>query len=191
MNRSIFALVAAFGIMPVAGLAQDTNSPTAPTADQRQAMRQTFQQFAQQEKQLHQQMRSQILSSLSPVHLRSVAATIGELAIEQNPDPQAAAKRLDQLLSPGERQRILAAHSSFDQQSRQLHEQMRTQLQSEMPAGQPSWTDHGQPNGAMAQRTQFDAGTVLLMALSPHPMLGMMGMAHGPGMMHMEVAPPQ
>jgi hypothetical protein len=191
MNRSIVALVVALGIVPVAGLAQDTNSAPAPTADQRQAMRQTFQQFAQQAEQLHQQMRSQILSSLSPVHLREVAATIGNLAIEQNPDPQAAAKRLDQILSPGERQRILAAHASFAQQSLQLHEQMRTQLQSEMPAGHSNWMNHGPENGAMSQRTQFDAGTVLLMALSPHPMLGMMGMDHGPGMMHMEGAPPR
>ena len=190
MNKSILALVLALGVVPVAALAQDTNAPAAPTADQRQAMRQTFEQFAQQEKQLHQQMRSQILSSLSPVHLRAVAATIGDLAIEQNPDPQAAAKRLDQILSPGERQRILAAHSSFAQQSRQLHDQMRTQLKSEMPAGHANWMDHG-PQGAMPQRTQFDAGTVLLMALSPRPMMGMMGMGHGHGMMHMEGAPPQ
>ncbi len=190
MNKSILALVLALGVAPLAALAQDTNAPAAPTADQQQAMRQTFEQFGQQEKQLHQQMRSQILSSLSPVHLRAVAATIGDLAIEQSPDPQAAAKRLDQILSPAERQRILAAHSSFSQQSRQLDEQMRTQLQSEMPAGHANWMDHG-PNGAMSQRMQSDAGTVLLMVLSPHPMVGMMGMAHGPGMMHMEGAPPQ
>jgi hypothetical protein len=190
MNKSILALVLALGVAPLAALAQDTNGPAAPTADQRQAMRQTFEQFGQQEKQLHEQMRSQILSSLSPVHLRAVAATIGDLAIEQSPDPQAAAKRLDQILSPAERQRILAAHSSFAQQSRQLHEQMRTQLQSEMPAGHANWTNHGS-TAEMPQRTQFDAGTVLLMALSPHPMLGMMGMAHGSGMMHMEGAPPQ
>lgn len=59
-----------------------------------------------------------------------------------------------------------------------------------MPAGHANWMGHG-PDGGMPQRMQFDAGTVLLMALSPHPMLGMMGLAHGPGMMQMEGAPPQ
>jgi hypothetical protein len=186
MNKTILALVLALGIMPIAALAQDSNSQAAPTADQRQAMKQTFERFMQQEMQLHQQMRSQILSSLTPVHLRYVAATIGQLAVAQNPDPEATAKRLDQVLSPGERQRILAAHSSFRQQSLALHEQMRSQMQSEMPAGHSDWSKHEEAGKTM-QEVQPDAGTVLLMSLSPHPMFeGMEG--HG---MHMEGAPPK
>jgi hypothetical protein len=184
MNKTILALIVALGIMPIGALAQDTNSQPAPTADQRQAMRQTFERFMQQEMQLHQQMRSQILSSLTPVHVRYVAATIGQLATAQNPDPQAAAKRLDQVLSPGERQRILTAHSSFRQQSEALHEQMRSQLQSEMPAGHSDWSKHEETGSTMQQP---DAGTVLLMALSPHPMFEAME-GHGN---HMEGAPPK
>jgi hypothetical protein len=173
MNKSILALALAVGLMPIAVLAQDTNGPSTPTADQRQAMRQTFEQFAQQEEQLHQQMRWQILSALSPVHRRAVAATIGELAISPNPDSQAAAQRLDQILSPGERQRILAAHASFAAQSRQLHDQMRSQLQSEMPAGHSDWMNRWGQKGATQQRAQLDAGTLLLMSLVPRgPMMG-------------------
>jgi hypothetical protein len=192
MNRSFFALALALGVLPVAAIAQDSNAPPSLTPDQRQAMHQTFERFAQQEEQLFQQLRWQILATLSPVHRRAVGATIGELAIAPNPDLQAAAKRLDQLLSGGEQQRILAAHEAFRTQSRQLHEQMRTELQQEMPAWHSGMTHGGPPDGSMPQHRQLDAGTLVLIALSPHPLMGMMGMGwHGPGMMHMEGAPPQ
>jgi hypothetical protein len=182
MNKSLLALALALSVTPIAALAQDANAPAPQTPDQHQAVQQTFQRFFQQEEQLHQQMRSQILSSLSPVHRREVAAVIGQLAVAQNPDPQAAAKQLDMALSPGERQRIMAAHESFRNQTIQLHEQMRTQMQSELPPGHPMdrW-----PQNASMQHPQPDAGTILLSALSPHPMMEM----HGP-MMHMEGAPP-
>jgi len=97
-----------------------------------------------------------------------------------------AAKRLDAMLSPGEQQRVIAAHASFAAQSRQLHDQLRAALESQLPAGHPDWMDKGPQNGAM-QPPQLDAGTLLLMALSPHPMMDGM---HG-GMMRMEGAPPQ
>jgi hypothetical protein len=191
MNKSLLALALALSVLPTAALAQDSNAPASPTPEQRQAMRQMWQQFAQREEQLHEQMRAQILSSLTPVHRREVAATIGQLAIAANPDPQAAAKQLDAMLSPGERQRILAAHESFKSQSMQLHEQMRSQMQNAMPPGHPDFMGHGPMNGGpMAtnamMRQPTDAGTVLLMALSPHPMMEM-----HPGMMHMEGAPPR
>ena len=174
MKRSFFALALALSAIPTSALAQNTNtSPQPPTAEQRQAMRQSMQQFRQQEMQLHQQMRGQILAILNPAQRRAVAATIGDLAIEPNPDPVAAAKRLDAILSPGEQQRVVAAHTSLMDQSRQLHEQMRSQMQSMMPAGSPGMMGHG-PMAAMAANRQLDAGTVMLMALTPHPMMEMM-----------------
>ena len=172
MKNSLLALALALGIMPIAALAQDTNAPPAMTDQQRQAMHQTFERFAQQEMQLHQQMRSQLLSSLSPVHLRVVGSTIGNLAIQQNPDMLAAARQIDRVLSPGERERVVAAHDTFRSQSRQLHEQMRSEMQSMMPAGHPEM----KPEGGRMQPPPQDAGTILLMALSPHPM---MEMIHG------------
>jgi hypothetical protein len=171
MKNSLLALALALGMMPTAVLAQDTNAPPTMTDQQRQAMHQAFERFGQQEMQLHQQMRSQILSSLSPVHLRGVAATIGSLAIEPNPDVRGAARRIDQILSPGERQRVLAAHEAFRSQSLQLHQQMRSEMQSMMPAGHQ---DMMKPQNGMMQRPPQDAGTILLMALSPHPMMEMM-----------------
>lgn len=189
MNKNFLVLALALSVMPVAALAQDTNAPPQLTPDQRQALHQTMQQFGQQEEQLHQQMRYQILSALSPVHRRVVAATIGELAISPNPDIATAAKRLDATLSGGEQQRILAAHATFESQSRQLRDQLKSTLQSEMPAGHSNWMNHGPQNGMRPQHPQFDAGTLVLMSLTPHS--HMMGMGwHGDGM-HGEGVPPQ
>lgn len=185
MNRSILALVLALSVLPVTALAQDSNAPQQPTPDQRQAMHQTFEQFGQQMEQLHQQMRSQILSTLSSVQRREVATVIGELAIAPNPDFQAAAKRIDAVLPSGTQGRILASLATFRDQLRQLRDQMRTQLQSEMPAGHPDGVNHGWDN---APKSDFhpDAGTLLLTVLTPHPMGDMM--MHP--MMHVEAAPP-
>ncbi len=186
MNSKFLALALALSLIPIAAAADD-NAPSQLSPEQRQAVHQTFERFASQEEQLHMQMRAQILGSLSPVHVRAVGATIGELAVAANPDPAAAAKRLDMILSPGERQRVLATLSSFFLQAKQLHDQMRDELRSEMPADThpPSNNDreHQVPH------MQLDAGTVLLAALSPRPHV--MGMGdHGGFMMHMEGAPP-
>ncbi len=189
MNRSFLALAIALSVIPTSALAQQANTPQQPTAEQRQQMRQTMQQFMAQETQLQQQMRGQILSTFTPDQRRAVAATIGDLAVEPSPDPVAAAKRLDAILSPGEQQRIVAAHTSFQAQSRQLHEQMRSQMKSMMPEGGPGMMGHGPMNGASPTHRQLDAGTVVLMALAPHPMMDMMG--HGGfGPMHGMEAPP-
>ena len=183
MNRSFLALALALSVLPTAALAQDTGSARpALTDQQRQALHQTFEQFRQQEEQLHQQFRNQVLSSLTAAHRRAVAATIGELAVEDNPNMQAAAKRLDEILSPAERSRILQAHEAFRTQSTQLHEQMKSDLDRIMP-DRPAMS-HPEPSNNM-QRPAPDAGTILLMSLSPHPMMPMM---HG---MHWEGPPPQ
>jgi hypothetical protein len=190
MKRSLLALALALSVIPTSALAQESNAPPKPTAEQRQQMRQTMRQFMTQEMQLRQQMRGQILATFTPVQRRAVAATIGDLAVEPSPDPVAAAKRLDAILSPGEQQRIVAAHSTFQTQSRQLHEQMRSQMKSMMPAGGPGMMGHGPMDGAARPRRQLDAGTVVLMALVPHPMMGMMGHGGFGSMMHGMDGPP-
>lgn len=175
MNKSLLALALALSVIPTAALAQSTDT-SAPTADQQQSMHQAFQQFEQQEMQLHQQMRYQMLSALTPVHRRAIGAMIGELAIDPNADPQATAKRIDAMLTSNERSRILAAHQSFATQSRALHEQMRSQMESMSPAA--ASTGMKSPHEGMWQNTQLDAGSLLLMGLA------------APAMMHMEGAPP-
>jgi hypothetical protein len=188
MNRSFLALALALSVIPIAARADDATPPQLAPA-QRQAMQQTFERFASQEEQLHQQMRMQILSAMTPVQRRAVAATIGDLAVEPNPDPAAAAKRLDAILTPGVRQRVMAVHSSFRSQSRQLHEQMKNELRSEMPADMQSHFANREKDEHQMAPGQLDAGTILLHVLMPHER--MMEMAdHGHFMMHMEGAPP-
>jgi hypothetical protein len=179
MSKSFFALALALSLIPVAALAQDTNSAQPPTDAQRQAMHQMFEQFAQSERQLHDQLRSQILLGLTPVHRRAIAAEIGNLVISPNPDIDAAAKQIDAILSPGERQQILSAHAAYASQVRQLHEQMKSQLESEMPNAHPSPRDHMMT--AARQTEMRDPGWILLRALPPHEH-GTMGMGdHGMG----------
>ncbi len=189
MSKSFLALAFALSLIPAGALAQTTGAPPAPSDAQRQAMWQTLQPFVQQEEQLHQQMRGQILSSLTPVHRRAIAAEIGDLAVSANPDPEGTAKRIDALLSPGERQRIIQAHQAFATQSRQLHDQMKAQLQQTMPAGHAPMGDHPMMGGGMQGRMN-DAGWIVLHSLPPHAS-GMMGMGHMMDGNHPEGPPPQ
>ncbi len=188
MSKSILALAFALSLIPAGAFAQTTGAPPAPSDAQQQTMWQTLQPFIQQEEQLHQQMRAQILSSLTPVHRRAIAAEIGDLAVSANPDPDGTAKRIDAILSPGERQRIIQAHQTFATQSRQLHEQMKAQLQQMMPTGRPPMGDHPMMGEGMQDRMN-DAGWIVLHSLPQHAS-GMMGMGH---MMdgHPEGPPPQ
>jgi hypothetical protein len=187
MSKSFFALALALSLIPAAAIAQDTNAPPPPSAAQRQQLYQIGEQFAQAERQLHDQLRSQILSVLTPVHRRALAAEFGNLVLSPNPDIDAAAKQIDAILSPGEREQVLQAHQAFASQVRQLHDQMKSQLQNEMPNWHPPSHD-GMMNPAM-QAQMRDPGWILLHALPPHEP-GMMGMSDHGAMGPMGGAPP-
>ncbi|HEY2474562.1 MAG TPA: hypothetical protein VGI19_07135 [Candidatus Cybelea sp.] len=176
MHRRLFAPAFALSVLPVTALAQNTNAPPPLTDQQKQAVQATFQRYRAQEEQLHQQLRYQVLSALTPAHRRELASLIGELSIEPNPDIQVAAERIDRALLSSEHQRILAAQQSFEAQSRQLHEQMRTELQSELPA-HPNGENGRRGWAARMPRRQLSAGAIVLMTLTPHlPMeMGMRG----------------
>jgi hypothetical protein len=177
MSKSFFALALALNLIPAVALAQDSSPAQQPTDAQRQAMHQMHEQFEQSERQLHDQLRSQVLSGLTPAHRRAIAAEIGNLVVSPNPDIDAAAKQIDAILSPGERERILQAHAAYASQARQLHEQIKSQLQSAMPNWHPSTREHVM--SAAMQMEMRDPGWILLRALPPHEH-GTMGMGdHG------------
>jgi hypothetical protein len=186
MKHLCLALALALIALPVTALADD--NPPAPasqpglTPAQRQAMFKTMQTFRDKERQMHQQMRAQILGALSPEHRTAVAGVIGEMVISDNPDPVAAAKQIDSVLSLGEQRAILTAHTSFVTQSQALMQQMHAQLQSQLPAGtqpHPHWaTEMHHPPSAIAN----DAGSVLMMVLAHRAPLGMEMGDHQPGM---------
>ncbi len=182
MKKVFLALFLALNMLPVAALADDPNPPGAPTAAQRQAMSDTFKTFREREGQLMHQFRSQVLSALTSAHRNEVASLVGQLAISNNPDPRAAAHQLDSMLSQSEQQAILSAHSSFREQSKTLHDQLRSQMQSQMPNG-PFHDRMGGPMSAHTSSHQPDAGMIVLHTLShfepmDHPGGG--GPPHGP-----------
>lgn len=181
MNRNFFLLAFALSMLPATALAQSTSTSPQLTDQQKQAVRATFERYGAQKEQLHQQMREQILSSLTYVHRRELASVIGQLAIEPNPNLQDAAARIDRALSPYERQRIIAAHQAFETQSRQLHEQMRSELQNELPVHPHG--DEDRRNESSRQQLQLSAGIIVLMTLAPHLHMDT-GWHGGPAMMH-------
>jgi len=186
MKRLWLALALALVAFPAMASADTPSAAAVPpgrpamTPAQRQAMFKTFGEFRTKEMALHKQLRSQILGALSPAHRSAVAQVIGDLAVSASPDPGAAAKRIDGVLSSSEQQAILTAENSFRDQGRALMEQMRSQLASEMPSPGPKAPRAMHGMGGHNLMTA-DAGTLLLTILShPNPM-GMMGM-HGFGM---------
>lgn len=53
-----------------------------------------------------------MIAALAPARVALLSRIIGELAVEQNPDIDNAAKRLNAALSPAETRAVLAAESS-------------------------------------------------------------------------------
>ncbi|MGA8534120.1 MAG: hypothetical protein WB615_08435, partial [Candidatus Tumulicola sp.] len=166
MKNLCLALALALIALPATAFAQVNPTASAPprlTPEQRQAISKTMQTFREKELQMHQQLRSQILGALSPDHRTAVAGVIGEMVISDNPDPAAAAKRIDAVLSPGEQQKILADHSTFVSQSQVLMQQMHAQLQSQMPAGAPGAAHWGAGMHRTPSPMASDAGSVVMM----------------------------
>jgi hypothetical protein len=149
-------------------------------------MFQTFKQFHTQEETLHKNFRTQVLNSITAIHRQAVAGLIGQLAISANPDKSVTARQIDVLLSASERNAILSAHSTYETQSRTLHQQAMQQMEKYLPAGAPQpGTHHMNPNGKT--RTQVtDAGEILLRVLTSDDGRGMHGgmFPMGPPMGH-------
>jgi hypothetical protein len=125
---------------------------------QRSAMRN----FMEQARKLHQQYRSQMLAALTPEHRQLLATLAGQLATSDNPDPRAAAQKLDAALSPAEKQGVVNAANTLRTQMQKLHQQMMAQF----------------PPRTLERRA--DPGMLLL---SPdHTAMGMRVMSFGAGM---------
>lgn len=191
MKNFSLALALTLAVLPVAALAQDATPQPAPPARpvlspaQRQAMQKTIQEIRTKEVDLHRQYRAQVLNALTPEHRAAVAQAIGDMAISETPDAAATAKRIDGILTPDERQKVLAAQSQFVQQSRAAMQQMHDQMQAVMPQHPAGWTHPGTSNGhpgmppepaRVAGRWQMpsDAGSILLAVLSHGGAMGMM-----------------
>jgi len=178
MKQALLALVLGLAMLPAVAIADpgDSAAPSAPLSPaQRQQRAAEFQAARQKAMQMHEQLRSQILGALSSDHRTAIANAIGEMAISASPDPAAAAKQIDGILSSSEQQKILELHGTFQKQMQTLMQQLHAQL------ARPSST-----NGANEQRTMpampamNDAGNVLLMVLTHRPPMEMMHDHHMP-----------
>jgi hypothetical protein len=161
----IAALGFAALLVPAAALAQNA-PPAPPSAAEMQSHMAQFEQLHQKMEQMHTQARTQMLESLSAAHKAAIANIIGQLAIAPNPNPEAAARQIDGLLSPGERQSVLRIHDTLRSESRSLMESVRSQMPHPSMQGGPShpFGDKG-PNGQ--NRPPIDAGHILLMLANP------------------------
>jgi hypothetical protein len=131
-----------------------------------------FQQIHAKMSQLHTQARAQVLASLSPAHKAAFANIVGQLAISANPDPAAAARQLDALLSPGEKQAIVRAHDAARAQARSLMQAAHQQMLSSMPSSEHmGMVSKEKENEA---RETPDPGRILLMMAAPPMHEGMM-----------------
>jgi hypothetical protein len=75
-------------------------------------------------------LRHTILALLTPVERATVATVIGELAIAPDPDVTAAARRIDAVLSPAQRQAVLGAISAAELEREKLFADMVGQSQT-------------------------------------------------------------
>jgi hypothetical protein len=148
-----------------------------PDATPNPAMRQAFQQMRSQMENVRRTERSQILGALTPAHRALLGSVAGELATAVEPNYDAAAKRLDSVLSAGESQAIVRAAQNADRQRRTIAESM---MPPPPPDGQVMSREFRRFEGGPQSA---DAGRILLRTMIGSGMpLGPMLMTSG-GMM--------
>jgi hypothetical protein len=152
------ALCAAIILVPLVSLA-DASTPAPPPGPPNSG---GFQQVRAQVDKARGQARSSMLNALSAQHRSLLAQVVGQLAIAQTPDVNAAAKTLDGALTPGESKAILDASTALDQQIKAIMDAARQEnggppdgggMHNRMYVGQ----DQGAP----------DAGLILLRSALP------------------------
>ena len=151
MRNLIASFVLLAVLTPAAALAGDPPGPPAGAAVPSDAQMQRMQQFGSEMVKIRAESRAQILTALTPAHKAQFAQEVGEMAIAVTPDPLAVAHRLDAMLTPQERQAIVAAHEAAQAKVRAMMSQDGRALSP--PATVP------------------DAGRILLMMSIPMPMM--------------------
>lgn len=142
-----------------------TGAAVAPDPQRFAAM----QQMREQMRQLHRQTRTQILAALSPQHRTMVANIVGGFAVASNPDPTSAARQIDAILSPGEKQAVLNVAAAARATMRNAMEAHRAQFVASLSADQRAQMQQHlqQHEAAEAARPQMaDAGSVILKHLA-------------------------
>jgi hypothetical protein len=167
------AFVAALTLLPAGAFADAT--PAGPPPQNGPGPGGIGQQMRAQVDQARSAARTTALGALSPANRTRLAQVFGQLAIEQTPDVNAAAKTLDASLSPKESKAILDAQSAFDAQMKQMMDQAQAQMGPGSQGNRPY--GHG-PSG----QGPPDAGLTLMRLVMPP--IG------PPQFFHMSIPPP-
>ena len=171
MKKFIVPVLFAGLLSPALALADQPNA--APPGMEKHAA--IFEQTHAKMEALHRQARVQILATLSPAHKALLAQVVGELAVSANPDPAAAARRLNAALSPGESQAIMRTANAVHTQMRSIMEAARAEAERSLPPDESTemTTKHTEVHMGMPAQGPKDAGSILLMLASPgHGMMG-------------------
>ncbi|MBV9104346.1 MAG: hypothetical protein JO060_12215 [Candidatus Eremiobacteraeota bacterium] len=163
MKKLLATLGLAVLLVPSIALADENAAPNSGAMPARMAQ---FQQAHERMRQLHQQARSQVLASLSAAHKQAVANIVGQLAISASPNPDAAARQINALLTPSESQSVVRIHNGLRSQMQSLMQSLHAQMQP--AAGAPPRLERQEMNEST------DAGHLLLKLLVGGP-----GMHHG------------
>ena len=136
------------------------------TPASRAANEQQFEQMHAQMDRIRLSERAQALGALSPSHKALLASIVGQLAISTNPDVAGAARRLDAMLLPSEKQGVLNAQESARTQAHALMANMLKAMGATPHQGQTMMTRGPHPE------MMTDPGYVLLRIASPSPAMG-------------------
>lgn len=178
----LFAIILGVGMLiaPSVALAQ-TPPPMPPMPGMSRPDFAKFRHMHDQMEKIHRSERAQVLAALTPAHRALVASLIGGLAVAANPDPKAAAAKLDAALSPGEKSAVQKIHANT---MKQMHDMMHQAMMQRHPQGQPS------PQVRQFRRRHRPSAGELVLDIAassthPHDMMfmmrgGMMGHPHGP-----------
>ena len=138
---------------------------------------------------IHKNEREQVLAALTPAHRTLVATLVGGMAVAANPDPKAAAAKLDAALGASEKSAITSAHESAKTQMHQLMEKQMQQMRQMHPDGGPPQIRQF-PGGPQERRTPPTAGEIVLRTLGPEPEMHDMMYFNRAGMSGRRPAPP-
>jgi len=153
--------IALIGLVVSLGMAAPALAQYQPPSP---AQQQQFDQMHAQMRQIRANERTQALNALSPQHRAMLSTMAGQLATSSNPNIDAAAARLDAILTPAEKQGVMNAVQNARAQQRSLFANMRAQSGYNGPA-------NGRNSQGYGQRSQHfnDVGYLLLRLSMPGP----------------------
>jgi hypothetical protein len=118
MRRIASFVLSALALAPLAGTAQTTMPQPAPMVlpDARVPSAAQYDAKMEEVKSARLASRARMVGALTAAHKQLLAQIVGDLAIGPKPDSDAAAARLDAVLSPSESRAIISSQEAFNRE---------------------------------------------------------------------------